>query len=160
MNIKRAKTLVKRMLGVGSNRVKIKDTKKVKESITADDLRSLIKQKVIVIDEKKGNTRIRGKVNQLQREKGRRRGRGNRRGTLNARANLKQQWIQRVRSQRKLIKELKKENKIDAKVYKKLYYMIKGNYFKSKSSIITYINDNNLSTQKLSLPRKSSSQPT
>ncbi|MEM3609475.1 MAG: 50S ribosomal protein L19e [Candidatus Anstonellales archaeon] len=153
MNAKSAKNLIKRMLNVGASRVKILDLKRVKEAITADDLRELLKQKVIVIEEKKGNLRLRGKENQLKREKGRRRGEGNKRGTLNARANLKRLWINRVRSQRSFIKQLKKENKITSDVYKKLYYMIKGNHFKSKSAIVTYINDNNLAQDKITIKK-------
>lgn len=151
-----AKALIKRMLGVGTGRIKIADNAKIKEAITADDLRNLIKEKAIKILPTHGVSRARGRENTRKRAAGRRRGRGNKKGTRNARDNTKENWIIRVRRQRALLKNLKLSGNIESTSYWKLYRMVKGNHFKNKSSLILYINEHGLAKEKIEKLKKQS----
>jgi ribosomal protein L19E len=49
----------------------------------------------------------------------------------------------RVRGLRKKLKELKDEDKLNGKIYSKLYLMVKGNYFRGKKHLEEYINGEN-----------------
>jgi large subunit ribosomal protein L19e len=58
----------------------------VEEAITAEDVRSLIRDGVIRARQKKGLSNFRRKKAALQKQKGRRRGRGSRKGSVSRQA--------------------------------------------------------------------------
>ena len=64
-----------------------------------------------------------------------------RKGTKKTRVEKKKNWIKRVRSQRKTLKELREKNPkaVEAVGYGKVYRMIKGNYFKGKKYVEAYV---------------------
>ena len=116
----------------------------LKEAITKADIRSLIKDKAIILKKKKGVSRARAKQNKKQKVKGRKRGQGSRKGTANARLNKKTKWINRIRLQRKLLKQLKKNKRITQETYKDLYRKSKGGFFRSKRHIKLYLTEHKL----------------
>ena len=131
--VKKMATLV---LKCGANRVWLDPDKgdKVKSVMTKEDVRALIAEGVIKKKMQNSQSRSRARVLHQKRKKGRKRGKGKRKGTKKARSEKKSTWIKNVRSQRKMLRQLKKEKgKAVEKVgYRRLYKRIKGGYFKGK----------------------------
>ncbi len=116
----------------------------IKEAITKVDVKSLIKEGVI---RKKPTKRIsRGRARKIltQKRKGRRKGHGSRKGKRTARLPRKRGWINKIRAQRILLKELRGKNKISKKAYIELYRKAKGGFFRSKRHIMLYVQERGL----------------
>ena len=133
------KNAIKRALGVGKKRIKVnpEHLEDVSKAITRADVKDLIKKKAIKIKKKKGVSRARARKKEEQRKKGRRRGHGKRKGAKGARIKPEKVWVNKVRAQRKLLKEYK--DKLNSKTYREIYLKIKGNYFRSKAHLKMYI---------------------
>lgn len=122
------------ILAVGENRIRFAADKlaEIKTAMTRADVRDLINKKAISILPKKGRRK---------KEKRKKRGEGSRKGRRFAKER-KKEWMARVRSQRKLASWLI-ENKVMGREQKKhIYLKIKGNSFRSKRALITYLKDN------------------
>ncbi len=117
----------------------------IKEAITKTDIRNLIKHGVIIIEPKKGTSRARIRKNILQKRKGRRKGFGSRKGSSKARRQGKTNWIDRIRLQRKTLRNLVERGIINREIYKDLYYKATGGFFRSKRHILLYIEERGLS---------------
>lgn len=143
MKAEKAKEIASKLLKVGKNKIWInpEEAESIKEAITKDDIRELIKNGVI--KKRKENEQSRGRARKIERQKkkGRRKGYGSRKGTAKARTDRKKEWISRVRAQRVLLKELKKKHpdKVKKFGYSKLYRMIKGGFFKSKAQLERFV---------------------
>lgn len=146
MNLKLQKKLASKIAKVGVGRIKLdsKASEELKEAITKEDIRSLINEGVIEIKDKKGVSRVRAKEIHAQRKKGRRKGQGKRKGSKKTRIDEKRKWINQVRAQRKVLKQLKDEGKLTEGSYGEVYKKIKGNYFRSKRHLILYLKKNNI----------------
>ena len=140
MNLNNQKKLAAKTFKVGKNRIKLnpKESEKLKEAITKFDLRKL-KGIAITIEQKTGISTGRKKKAKEQKKKGRRKGAGTKKGAKYSRIKKKTLWINKVRIQRKLIKELKDKGKLNNEVYRKLYKMISGGFFRSKAHLKLYI---------------------
>src|SRR3989338_4283272 len=121
------------LMGCGTSRVRVLDPAEAEKAITRDDVRALIGRGAVVILPKKGVSRGKARFKQSRIQAGRRRGHGSRKG--NATLSDKDRWIQKSRSQRRLLKSFKSRVPPDA--YRKAYRMIKGNSFKSKKQLLT-----------------------
>lgn len=143
MKAEKAKEIAAKLLKVGKNKIWIdpNETDSLKEAITTDDIRELIKSGVIKKRKESEQSRARARMLERQKKKGRRKGHGSRKGTAKARTKPKREWISKVRAQRSLLKELKKKypEKVKAIGYSKLYRMIKGGFFKSKAQLERYV---------------------
>ena len=139
MSIATVRRICSRVYSVGETRVKILDAKRAAEALTADDVRLLVKEKVILITSEKGPSRAAARYKQSRLGKGRRRGRGSKKGTS---MSDKDKWISKIRSQRKLLHSLK--SKFKKGEFRKVYKMVKGNAFKNKHVLSTYLKENNL----------------
>lgn len=113
----------------------------VKEAITKEDMRDLIKKKIIKLKKTKEISKVRSRIRKKQRQKGRQRGFGSRKGK---RRKGKRDWINRIRVQRRLVKGLRNTGKISKKDYRNLYLKAKGGFFRSKRHIKLYIEENKL----------------
>ena len=71
---------------------------------------------------------------------------GSRKGSRGARIGKKTDWLRIVRPQRRMLKELKEKEKLKPHVYRKVYKMIKGNAFRSKAHLMSYLKDKELLT--------------
>ncbi len=150
MKLTTRKRIAAQILKVGVNRVLLsKDRlKDIKEAITKEDIRGLIKEGAIKSKQKKGISKFRSKKIKKQKRKGRRKGPGSRKGTRKARISKKKSWMIKVRAQRKLIKLLKNKKLITSKTYNFLYRKIKGNFFRSRNHIKLFLNEHNLFVKK------------
>lgn len=119
----------------------------ISEAITKEDLRVLIKEGVISKKPIKGQSRVRANKRLVQKRKGRRSGPGSHKGKKTARLPSKEAWMNRIRAQRKLLRELKQEKQISDKDYRSLYRKAKGGFFRSRRHINLYIDEHNMRTQ-------------
>lgn len=146
MSMKTVKRLASRILNIGINKIWISpmDTEKVENALTTDDVRALTEEGIVTKKLKKGVSRARARKKHIQKKKGRRRGTGSIKGGVKARAKPKTLWMARVRSQRKILTGLYKEKQIGSLDRRKVYYMIKGGYFKSKKALNNYLEQNKM----------------
>ena len=87
-------------------------SKDIKEAITKIDIKNLIKEGLIVKKKLPFQSRSRARKIHIQKVKGRRSNKGSRKGTLNARLPDKEKWMNKIRSLRKLLTELKDKSLI------------------------------------------------
>jgi large subunit ribosomal protein L19e len=143
MKIKIQKRLAAQMLKRSKKKIKLDPTQltEIKEAITKKDVKELIDDKVIKALPKRGVSRSRARKNEEQKAKGRRKGIGSRKGKQTARTPKKKAWMNKVRSQRKLIKSLKEKEIIDNPTYRSLYTKVGGGFFRSQRHIKLYITE-------------------
>lgn len=111
----------------------------IKEAITKQDLRGLIKDKVITIKQKKGVSRSRVKPKSKKRQNA-----GSRKGKKTARTPPKRTWINKIRLQREFLRTLRDKKHVAKETYANLIAKAKGGYFRSKRHIKLYIEENKL----------------
>ena len=150
MKLKNQKKLAADVMGCSEKRVKfdIERLDEIKESITKIDIKSLINDKAIYCDTKKGVSRVRARKIQKQKSKGKRRGEGSRKGKKTARLPRKKAWMGKIRAQRTLLKSLKDNNIINKEIYRQLYKKSQGGFFRSKRHIKLYIEEHSLIQKK------------
>jgi len=135
MNLQRK--LAAKILKCGVEKVWIDPkNEKVKQAITRRDIRRFIKEGVIkkLPDKKKAKRKTKKRQQRT----------GSRKGSRGARVGKKTMWLKVVRPQRRLLKELKEKGKLKPLVYRKVYKMIKGNAFRSKAHLLSYLKDKEL----------------
>ncbi len=139
MSIKLTKRVASKLLHRGKNAIKINAAaiKDANEAITRLDVKNLIEQKKIIVKPKKKNMSRYGKELNKKREKGRRRGKGSRKGTQKVRKGFT--YAKEIRAQRRILKALKKEGKINNEAFKHFYALSKGGTFSTKLSLINHI---------------------
>ncbi len=123
------------ILKCGESRVWMdpKSGMKIARAITRSDIRRLIHEGLI--------SKIDMKVNNSDRTYKRQHS-GSRKGAKGAREGKKDRWLRIIRPQRKMISELKVQMQPGA--YRKLYSLVKGGAFRSRSHLQAYITDKKL----------------
>ena len=116
----------------------------IKESITKQDIKSLIAEGVIRLRPQKSISRFRARKNAKQKAKGLRKGQGSRKGKSTARLPKKKLWMSKIRIQRLFIKKLKDAGLISQDTYRNLYRKSKGGFFRSKRHIKIYSKEQDL----------------
>ncbi len=141
MKVDRAKEIVASIYGVGKRRVKIDPAHidEVEGALTKDDLRRLVEAGIIIIEQKRGYSRVRARKLRIKKKKGRRRGPGSRKGAPGARLDPKKAWMRKIRAIRRLLKRLREKGVIDRKTYRKLYRQAKGGHIRSKSHVMEIV---------------------
>lgn len=142
MSIKTVKRLASRALNCGTTRVRIVDLASAKEALTTDDVRTLIKEGAIERKPVAGQSRVKAEFKAKRKKAGRRRGKGSKSGAYYASQSKKERWMEKVRSQRLLLKQIK-PRLVDG-AYARVYRMVKGNNFKNKRTLNAYLTENNL----------------
>jgi len=143
MEPKKAKELAAIILKVGLGRIYVDPAgiAKVSEAMTKDDIRTLIAERVVKKRPQVSQSRGRAHATQAAKAKGRSRGKGKRSATRKVRSEQKSRWMNRVRSQRRTLRELKTSNptEMEKMNYSKVYKKIKGGYFRGKRHLVEYI---------------------
>lgn len=136
------KKLAARILKVGESRVWLdpSKTKDIEAAITKIDIRKLIKQGAIKA--------LPEKVHKPREKKKRRKGTGRKKGSMFAKVTAKERWISTVRPLRKMLKELRASQQIDKPTYRKLYLLVKGGMFRSRSHLKIYLEQHGLLKKK------------
>lgn len=150
MKLTSQKRVAASLVGCSEKRIKFDPLRldEIKEAITKRDLESLIKDKAIIVSQKKSVSRVRARKKAIQKTKGRQRGTGKRKGKYNARSNNKEKWIMAIRAQKRLLKTLRDKEVITKSVYHSLYNRAKGGFFRSLRHIKLHIEERNLSAKK------------
>jgi large subunit ribosomal protein L19e len=146
VSVKSVKRMAADILKCGETKVWI-DPERISEvtgAMTRSDVKKLIKKGVIKKIKEEKERHPEAKKKQLQKKKGRRKGPGSRKGAKGARQGEKDEWLKRVRAQRRLLRILRDKGKIDRKTYRKLYRMVKGGAFKSKKHLLIYMKEHEL----------------
>lgn len=146
MSLKSQRRMAADILKVGENRVWI-DPERADEvdlAITREEIRRLIHEKAIRKIPEKGVSRARARVLHEKKKKGKRRGEGSRTSSQGARAPRKEMWMEKIRAQRKRLRELKDRHAITESVYRRLYVLAKSGSFRSVADLERYIEDRNL----------------
>ncbi|HIH69375.1 50S ribosomal protein L19e [Methermicoccus shengliensis] len=135
------KRMAASLLGVGEGRVWIdpEEAEEVSKAITRQDVRELIEKGIIKRKPVQGISRVRARALAAKRAYGHRKGPGSRKGAKGARAPRKEQWIKRIRAQRRLLSELRDSGKLTRSEYRMLYRKSKGGEFRSTAHLRTYI---------------------
>ncbi len=146
MNVNAQKRLAAEVLKCGVHRVYIHPDamEDVLMAITREDIRNLIKNKVIAKRYKKGVSRVRANAKLKKKQKGRARGYGSRKGLKSARSDPKRNWINRIRPLRRELKKLRNTEQIEVSVYRELYLKAKGGAFNSVATLHRFIDENKL----------------
>ena len=146
MKLSTQRRLAADILGVGVNRVWIDPARAadVSSAISREDIKRLIKQGAVKARPELGISRGRFRRRAAKRKRGRRRGIGSRRGTRRARQPKKASWIRTVRPLRARLRELKGNGTINQREYRRLYRMVKGGAFKSKTHLETHLRERGL----------------
>lgn len=153
MNLALQKRIAAKILKCSEDRVWFNPSslEDIKEAITRQDIRLLIKKGAIKKKQKKGISKVRSKKKKLQKKKGRQKGHGSRKGKKTARLPKKEAWMMKIRAQRKVLRMLKEKNLLDEKTYRRLYRKATGGVFRSKKHLMLYINDHNLAIRELKI---------
>ena len=132
--------------GVSKKRVVFDETRleEIKEAITKSDLRSLIKDKAIKVKPVHGTSRVRARLLEEQKRKGRKKGQGSRKGKSTARLPDKNKWMIKVRALKAMIKVLRDKELVTTGTYRNLYMKVKGGFFRSKRHLRLYIDEQQL----------------
>lgn len=137
MQQEKVKRLAADVLHCGRNSVWLnpEEGEKISSVMTKDDVRALVKEGIIMKKRKNSQSRFRARLLQRKKAKGRKRGKGKRKGLKSARMEKKPTWMKNVRSQRRMLRQLRKEKKsnVEKVGYRGLYMKIKGGYFKGKN---------------------------
>ena len=132
-HLKSQKRLAASILKCGVNRVWIDDSQiiEINKAISREEIRALIEDGAIAAHPKKGVSRGRARARMAQRAYGHCKGPGRRRGSAGARTPSKTRWIQKIRAQRKLLREMRETGEIDRSVYRKFYRKAAGGQFRT-----------------------------
>ena len=135
------KRLAADLLKCGIHRVKLDPEKleEISEAITREEIRQLIKDGAIEKKKKKGVSRAR-----VRARKRKKRGAGSKKGGKYSRLSRKEQWMRRVRAQRKRLRELRDRGLVTKTVYRKIYRMVKAGAFKSVAAMMEYLEQKKL----------------
>jgi len=133
LSIKTVKRLAADILKVGESRIWIdpERTGEVEDAVTRADVRRLIKSGVI--RERPASTPSRGRV----RMRSGRSGPGSRKGAKGARMTVT--WVEKVRAQRRLLRQLRDKGVVSRRLYRRLYLMVKGGAFASRRVLLNYV---------------------
>lgn len=119
----------------------------IREAITKDSVRGLVRDGVITKKPMTGISRGRARKKKVQKHKGRQQGPGSRKGSRGARLPRKKAWGLKIRVQRAFLKELRTEGFITPKNYRMLYLKSKGGFFRSRRHIKLYLEEQKLATK-------------
>ncbi|MEK6812243.1 MAG: 50S ribosomal protein L19e [Nanoarchaeota archaeon] len=131
MNLSKKKELAKRTLGIGKDRIIFVESRleDIKEAITKQDIRDLMKDGAIVIREIGGRKKIRKKSN---------RGPGNIR---KGRRVVKRGYIIMTRKLRKHVAELKKSGEMTNETFRDIRKKIRNKVFRSKAHLREHLGE-------------------
>lgn len=135
MAITTVKRLAAEILDVGISRIRISSDglSRAREALTRQDVRNLIQDKVVYKQPVKGR---RKKSHKKRKREGRIRGQ--------SKKLRKKAWMEKVRAQRKFLRTLLAENKLDKKFRRVLYAKIKSGMFRNKAAMAAYIEENDM----------------
>lgn len=130
MNLSRKKSLARRALDVGKSRIVFLQSRleDIKEAITKQDIKDLVKDGAIIVEQTKGRRKVE--------KRKRKRGPGKIKKKINKR---KQEYVIMTRKLRRYVAEQKKQGKLSPEEIKDIRNKIRNRMFKSKAHLKEYI---------------------
>jgi large subunit ribosomal protein L19e len=113
----------------------------IKKAITRSDIRGLIAVGKISRANVSLHSRAGARRNAQQKKKGRRNGRGSKKGSGYAVVTRKEEWMARIRAQRRFLQELREKKLLSPSTYRSLYQKSKGGFFRNTRHIKLYITE-------------------
>jgi len=146
MQLKIQKRLAAEVLNTVQSKIWLDSTRldEIKEAITKNDVKSLIKDKAIVAQKPNHISRSRARKTAQQKSKGKQKGPGSKKGTSTSRVTKKRRWINHIRIQRDFLKNLRDKEVIETSAYRTLYLKSKGGFFRSKRHLKMYMIENGI----------------
>jgi len=143
-DLKAQKRLAADVLDVGKNRVKLDPERQgeIADAITRDDVRELIDEGAIRVEQKSGNSRGRARERAKKRSYGHQKGQGSRKGTAGGRSDETAEWRSRIRAQRRRLRNYRQNGELDPTDYRQLYRMAGGGEFDSVADVERYVREN------------------
>lgn len=138
MSVTTVRRVASQLLGAGESRIRILDAKRAQEALTREDIRGLIREKVVIAIPKSGISRGKARFTQERKHSGRGRGKGKKRGSMYAGVTRKQLWMRKVRGLRKTLKN--NSFRLESGSYREIYRMVSGNAFRGKRQLVDTIN--------------------
>ena len=136
MNLSSQRQIAAKLLKCGVNRVFIDSSApNVNTAITRRDIRNLITRGYVRKKPEVSTSRFRARELAKKKHHGQRKQEGSRKGTSNARVSEKTTWIMKVRALRRYLLGLKKKGALNAEVYRKMYRMSSGGYFRDRGHL-------------------------
>ncbi|MFC1506610.1 50S ribosomal protein L19e [Thermoproteota archaeon] len=144
MSLKTQKKMASSILKAGRSRLWINPEEfgRVESAITKEEIRKLIHEGVIVTKREKGVSRGRHRTKTSKKKS---RGPGSKKGSIH---NRKRIWVNKIRTLRFRLKELKNKKIITPKIYRKLVLLAKGGTFRSVSHLNEYLKSHNLTRRR------------
>lgn len=129
------------VLDVGKNRVWLDPNSQdeIADAITRADVRDLVDRGLIATKQARGNSRGRARERNAKRAYGHQKGPGSRRGTAGARQDSKEEWGNKIRAQRRVLRELRDDGELAKSQYRELYSKASGGEFRSIQYMKNYI---------------------
>lgn len=137
------KKLAAKILKTGLDKVKFapEALEEIQKALTRSDIRGLIAVGKIYKGGKNSQSHAGARHNLKQKQKGRRANTGSRKGAKFAGVSRKDQWMNRVRTQRLFLNLLREKGLISTQNFRMIYLKIKGGYFRNKRHIKLYLNE-------------------
>ncbi len=147
MSVRSQRRIAAEILKVGENRIWLdpEDIDAISSAITRTEIRKLIHEGAIRPLPKAGTSRGRTRRLKAKKRTGRRTGSGSRKG---AGVSQKTAWMNRIRSIRERLRELRDKRMIPTGTYRKLLLMAKGGSFRSSSHLDEYIEAHKLARRR------------
>jgi large subunit ribosomal protein L19e len=146
MNIRSQRRLAAAVLDCGVHRVWV-DPEKVDEvslAITREEIRKLIHEEAIKALPENSQSRGRARLLAEKKKQGKRIGPGTKKGAKFSVISRKTRWMNKIRAQRRKLRDMRDKRIITVNTYRSLYKKAKGGEFRSVAELERYINDNNL----------------
>jgi len=150
MELKNQKRLAANILKCSEKKIYFipENLDEIKEAITRADIKSLINQGIVSKTRENHLSRGRARKKLVQKRKGKQKGPGSRKGSKHARLSKKEDWVNRIRAQRDLLKKLRGRELITDKTYQDIYKKAKGGFFRNKRHIKLYLEEHKLLKKK------------
>jgi len=143
-DLKAQKRMAADVLDVGKGRVWFDpdEQSEIAEAITREDIRDLVDQGTIRATDAKGNSKGRARERAEKRAYGHRKGPGSRKGKSGGRKNSKDEWVSRIRAQRRRLKELRDDGPLTSTQYREVYNKASGGEFDDVARLEAHIRNN------------------
>ncbi len=144
--MKQKKRLAAEILGISAKKVRFAADalEDIEKAITRSDIRGLIAVHKITEAGINWHSRAGARKRAHQKRKGRQKGRGTKKGSKYSVVTRKDQWISRIRVQRRFLQELYQKNLLTSENHRMLYKRCKGGFFRNKRHIKLYLSEHNL----------------
>ena len=138
--------LAYRILKCGINRVWINPDSlaDVNLALTADDIKKLIEDGTIRKKQVIGISRGRARLKHEKLKRNQQKGPGKRKGAKTAGNSKKDQWMNRIRPQRRYLKALRDKGLIEKSDYRKIYRKAKGGQYRSVNYLKNQLEESSL----------------